>query len=192
MKKKSEKLSGLLTVRVLSAIIVLITVAGCGLNKDRLQAEGYQILEEYSIAIKAPCQFQIDSTLAIDSSFGNYVVMVCPQIFKDSSRRSFHLQRLLDSQNSIYHLKILQNASHKTTDFLIDQQKQIIEHFNASDIEETQVDGKTTLIYELKEKMVSEAYIPDNSFSYYIAVSSDSSRTRLNEILKNVKFGQFR
>lgn len=107
-------------MKVSLLISILAIAVSCTLDKQEFQKEGYQVFEKYSIAIKAPCDFQIDNTKTIDSTLGNYVVMVCPQIFKDSTRTSFDLQKLMGSGNSVYHLTILQNTTAQQSEFLID------------------------------------------------------------------------
>lgn len=166
---------------------------GCGLNKERLREEGYQVLDEYSIAIKLPCDLQIDGTVTKDSTIGEYVVMVCPQIFKDTSRTSVHLDKLLESGNLVYHLNILANSSPTPIEILMDRQKQILRLLNVDEFEETDIAGKKALIYEIESKKVIAASIPDELFIYEIAVSGDSlRREKLDEIIKTVKFGTFK
>jgi hypothetical protein len=124
-------------------VLMLIVIAGgCGLNKEKLLQEGYQVLEKYSIAIKLPCDLQVDKTAANDSTIGEYVVMVCPQIFKDTSRTSFYLEKLIGSGNVVYHLNILTNSTLTPIEMLVDRQKQILQLLNVHEFEEIDVEGK--------------------------------------------------
>lgn len=173
-------------------LILLVITGSCGLNKERLREEGYQVSEKYSIAIKLPCQLQIDSTVVYDSTLGEYSVLVCPQIFKDTSRTSFYIDRLLASGNLVYHLNIWTNSSRTSSQALIDQQKQILQLLEVDGIEETNIDGKKALIYKIESKKVTAAWIPDEVFTYEVAVSGEPLRgEKLNEILKTIKFGPF-
>jgi hypothetical protein len=180
-------------MRIIIVLMLIVIAGGCGLNKEKLRQEGYQVFEKYSIAIKLPCDLQVDNTVTTDSTIGEYVVMVCPQIFKDTSRTSFHLDRLLASRNVIYHLNILTNSTLTPIEMLVDRQKQILQLLDVDEFEEIDIEGKKALIYEIESKKVTAASIPDELFIYEIAVSGDSlRREKLNEILKTVKFGTFK
>jgi hypothetical protein len=180
-------------MRVIIILILIVIAGGCGLNKEKLQKKGYQVLEKYAIAIKLPCDLQIDNTVTIDSTIGEYVVMVCPQIFKDTSRTSFHVDKLLESGNIVYHLNILTNSVPTPIEIRMDRQKQILQLLNADEFEEIEIEGKKALIYKIESKKVTAASIPDELFIYEIAVSGDSlRREKLNDILKTVKFGTFK
>ncbi len=180
-------------MRVIVVLMLIAIAGGCGLNKEKLRQGGYQVFEKYSIAIKLPCDLQIDNTVTIDSTIGEYVAMVCPQILKDTSRTSFHLDKLLESGNVVYHLNILTNSAPTPIEILMDRQKQILQLLNVDEFEEIDVKGKKALIYKIESKKVTAASIPDELFIYEIAVSGDSlRREKLNEILKTIKFGTFK
>lgn len=175
-------------------LFLIAIISGCGLDKDKLREEGYQVLEAYSIAIKLPCELQIDSTITIDSTLGNYIVMVCPQIFKDTSRTSFYLDKLLESPGRfIYHLNVRANSTPVVVETLLNKQKEILDVLHVDEYEEINIDGKKALIYKIESRKVTAAWIPDELFTYEIAISGDSlRREKLNEILKTVKIGRFR
>jgi hypothetical protein len=172
-------------------LILFAVTSGCGLNKDKLQEEGYQVLEEYFIAIKLPCELQFDNTITVDSTLGHYIVMVCPQIFKDTSRTSFYADKLLESSGHlIYHLNIIANSGPASDKTVLDKQKEILDLLEVDEYEEINIDGKKALIYEIEGKKVIAAWVPDELFTYEIAISGDSlRREKLNEILETIKIG---
>lgn len=169
--------------------ILTVLLANCDSRKQKLINAGYQVFDKYDIAIKTPCQFEIDESIKKDPSLGNYLLLVCPQIFKDTSRSTLYLDRLINSDRKIYHLRFFFNEDSLDPESRIYQQKEILNSLGISHIEEKTVSGKTCLIYEIEQKSSTEAFLTQGNISYHISVSGDSYRQELVKVLKEVKIG---
>lgn len=164
---------------------------GCSPSRYELEEQGYQVFEQFGLAIKTPCELSIDSTVVLDSPFSGAVVMACPQIFADTSREAFYPGKLLESDGYIYHLKIYKLNERRTSNEQIALQKEILTSMAISDYDDIEVSGQKGLQYEIPLYHVSEAWITYYNLNFLIGVMGDSSKQKLNAMLKEVRIGRF-
>ncbi|MFY0600754.1 MAG: hypothetical protein JXR03_13860 [Cyclobacteriaceae bacterium] len=170
----------------ISILLVIFILSGCKNRLEKKEKEGFQVFTDYDLAINVPCELRIDSTLVNLKEFNEVKSYVCPQIFKDSTRKSFDLPKLINNGNNVYHLKIWEKQNNPIIEESLEAQLKIIESFNINEIQEIEVDNTLALIYGPIKIYTWEAFIPLQNKSIYIAVSGLSAKSELKNILEDL------
>ena len=187
------KLSKMLISKTLRLGIYCLLVASffssCTPSKEQLEADGYQVFNEYALAIKAPCKFEIDIQADKSKTSGSEVVLACIYSPSDSALTMDELEEAEGS--TIFQVVIYTGEEKKEASTRIESQLEAISYFKVREAEEVRIDGYRSIIYDFPGNRISEAFIPRDAHSYCIAITSDSSRHKLEEVLNSIKFGHF-
>lgn len=160
-----------------------ITLASCESRLEKKQREGFQIFQEYGIAIKTPHELVFDSTVTYPADLGTMKAYVYPQIFTDTSRTSFKLHESLLAGEPIYHLRIWENKEPKDIAVAINEQMKIMYEFDIDSIEDVIVDGKSALLYGPLKTYTWEAYIPTENNAIYVGITDENGKEELEKVL---------
>ena len=96
--------------RIIYSILLLITMIGCNQYRDgnQLIEEGYQLFDEYNIALKLPCELTLDSTMNPNPEYRYETLFTCSQpldsggfIVMDESGMVYEID------SKVYELKII-------------------------------------------------------------------------------------
>lgn len=167
-------------------ILVICLLLSCESRLENKKKEGFQIFPEYGIAINVPCKLQFDSTLTPPEDLGEVKSFVCPKIFKDSTRKSFDIYKLIASDNNVYHLQIWEGQPNQHPSESVEDQIEIIQSFQIETIEKIIVDNKIAILYGPIKEYTWEAYIPLTKFTVNVAVSGENGKRILQSILEEM------
>lgn len=179
-------------LRALTSVLVCIAIlVGCNSEKQKLIKDGFQVFDYYGIAVKMPCELILDHTNTLNDQIGVTAVLVCPQIFTDTSRTTFYLDRIMESDRTINQLAVVIREDELDLESKLILQKKILTHIGIVKIEDIFVDGRKALLYDIENKHTTESYMTYEKFVYRISVSGDSSNSKLRKVLKEVRIGEF-
>jgi hypothetical protein len=165
--------------KLLTIFALTIILVGCKNRLEEKRNDGFQIFEDFGIAIKTPCELQLDSSVIGRKDIGNGQIYVCPQIFSDSTRTGFRFDRLLESKGTIYHLKVWPNDQYIEIEESLENLRQSIKEFEIDSCESILVDNRKGLIYGPIQHYSYEAMIPVEWCTIYVGVTGE-----INELKK--------
>jgi hypothetical protein len=166
-------------VPLLIASVYLILVSALHSCSDpgvQLKSEGYQVFSKSQVALKCPCELQLD-TADMNANIGeyhDYTSYICEVASEDSSKKIYHLQFLMHAENQSENL--IEESVQGVKKMLVDQ---------GIDSEEREIASMRSLHYAYSP-IAQGVEIYHENFNCYIIVESNDPK-HIEEIISTVQ-----